>query len=201
MGAPSPINFADVRVAFETRKILACSDAELQQFLVAISAEPITEPATRAQAAEMAATLHQVLRQRQVEALRPRRSVAGATALVFSLAALLCSGVVAYQVWFFPRLTTDSVRLTTNSPTEFEDDARTHLTVAELAHWAPTLRDGTLQAWWAGEQARQIQRLELQAKRQTLAGDLAGAARSASRADVLRSGVTALADFERPPSK
>ncbi|MEP6808805.1 MAG: hypothetical protein ABI992_01055 [Chthoniobacterales bacterium] len=200
MSAPSSITFAEVRAAFANRKILASSDTELQQFLVALSAEPITEPTTRAQAAEMAATMRQVLRQRQVEALRPRKSVASAFALLFSLAALLCSGFVAYRVWFVPRVAPDALRLTTaNAPSQIEGDPRTHLTVAELAHWAPTLRDGNPQAWWAGEQARQIQKLESQAKRQALAGDFDGAARSADRADALRSGVGALADFEKPP--
>lgn len=72
------------------------------------------------------------------------------------------------------------------------------LTVEELARRAPTLRTGTLQAWWAGEQARNVQRLEALAKRQTLAGDREGAARSVRRADAIRSAIDPLAKFEQP---
>jgi hypothetical protein len=63
------------------------------------------------------------------------------------------------------------------------------------------LRTGNLQAWWAGEQARMVQRLEAQAKRQALAGDREGAARSASRADAIRSRIPALVDYEKPASR
>jgi len=66
---------------------------------------------------------------------------------------------------------------------------------------APTLRTGTLQAWWAGEQARQVERLEQQAKRQLLAGDSVGAERSARRADSIRNGIDSLASFEKPATR
>ena len=77
---------------------------------------------------------------------------------------------------------------------------RPQLSLADLARRSPSIRTGNLQAWWAGEQARQVQRLEAQAKRQALAGDRDGAARSISRADAIRSGIGSLADFEKPPA-
>ena len=79
---------------------------------------------------------------------------------------------------------------------ETDVDARTHFTLAELARRAPSIQDGTLQAWWAGEQARQVQYFEAQAKRQALAGDSQGAARSARRADEIRSAIPGLRERE-----
>ena len=79
---------------------------------------------------------------------------------------------------------------------ESDVDSRTHFTLAELARRAPSIQDGTLQAWWAGEQARQVQHYEAQAKQQALAGDSQGAARSAKRADEIRSGIPGLREPE-----
>lgn len=201
---PSKKTFDDVRAAFETRAVLRSSDMELQELLVAVGSETITDPAARAHAAEMSETMRQLMQSRRIEALRPKPSKAVWAALVFSLAALLCSAAVAYHFWAINAAPLDSVTSPGNvassmPPDENQADTRTHLTVPELARRAPTLRTGTLQAWWAGEQARQIQKLEAQARRQTLAGDLEGAARSVSRADAIRSEVTALAADEKPP--
>lgn len=203
MSQPSKKTFDDVRAAFETRRVLQSSDAELQELLVAVASETITDPAARARAAEMSETMRQLLQSRRIDALRPKPSTAARVALVFSLAALLCAGAQAYRSWstnaIAIRSATDTGDLVDSMPSEeTQSDTRTHMTVSELAKRAPTLRTGTLQAWWAGEQARQIQRLETQAKRQALAGDSAGAARSASRADAIRSRVGSLADHEKP---
>ena len=78
-------------------------------------------------------------------------------------------------------------------------DPRIELTIDEMARRAPTLRTGSVQAWWAGEQARQVQALEAQAKRQVIVGDRNGAVKSVQRADEIRSGIDSLASFERPP--
>ncbi len=206
MKTPPAPTIADVQTAFETRQVLKLSEAELQQMLVTASAAKFTDPTARAQATEMSETLRQLLQGKHIEALRPKPSIAGRFALLFSFLALLGVGLQWYDARLLDRITRSTFRDTTTAPalasatveSETFTDNRTHLTVAELAHLAPSLRSGSLQAWWRGEQARQIQQLESEAKRRTLAGDFDGAAQSARRADDIRSGVTVLADFEKP---
>ena len=203
---PIPKTFEDVRSAFETRNVLRSSDQELQELLVAVGAENIPDPIIRARAAEMSETMRQLLQSRRIEALRPQRSKAAVVALIFSAAALLFSGAQAYRSWSPYSVGDGSASRADDfgsaaAQEENEPDGRTHLTVSELAKRAPSLRTGTLQAWWAGEQARQIQKLEAQARRQVLAGDADGAARSVSRADAIRSRVPSLVGFEKPMQK
>jgi hypothetical protein len=138
---------------------------------------------------------------------RGKSSKLALVAIVLSLAALLSSGLQAYYSWSAHRAAPDFTASRSDfgdsiqrEAAETETDPRTKVTLAELARRAPTIRTGSLQAWWAGEQARQVQRLEAQAKRQTLAGDHEGAARSVSRADAIRSGIGSLADYEKLPS-
>ena len=149
----------------------------------------------------MAKTMRELLAAKS----RPRGSRLAAVAALLALLALLASGVQA----FYSRTTIavqresvaelgDYIRAT-NRDSAIEDP-RMELTVEELARRAPTLSTGTAQAWWAGEQARNIQSLEALAKRQTLAGDREGAARSVRRADAIRNGIEMLAKFEQPPA-
>lgn len=158
-----------------------------------------TEPTMEARLLEIEALMREILSTR-----RERRSnkLVFVTAIL-ALAALLSSGTQAYLQWSASRRVAELPMEMTATPVPqpaaaIPSDARTELTLAELAKRSPSLRKGTLQAWWAGEQARQVQRLEAQAKRQTLAGDQAGAALSASRADSIRSSISILADFEKP---
>ena len=194
--------FDHVRAAFETRAVLTASREELEELLAAIACETIADPPARARAREMSETIRQLLENRRVNDLRkPSRLAVVATLL--ATAALICCGAQAYHSWrgftFGSNSTTAASEGTDQLPAGTQLDLRTNVTIAELAKRAPSLRTGTLQAWWAGEQARQVQRLEAQAKRQALAGDREGAARSASRADAIRSRIPALVDFEKPP--
>jgi len=152
----------------------------------------------------MGETIRQLLENRRTERMRRNPSKLSLWAMIFSLAALLCCGAQAYYSWAAYRTAVESVTDLSHlvgsiQADDVPTDLRTKLTLAELAKRAPSLRTGTLQAWWAGEQARQVQRLEAQAKRQTLAGDREGASRSVGRADAIRSGIPSLADFEKPP--
>ncbi len=202
----TPKNLDDVRAAFETRDVLKRSDAQLEELLVALASEKISDPAMRAQAREMSETIRQLMENRRVEQLGRRTPKLAWAAILLLLAALVFSVGRNYLPGSGERLTSEtSTELSPlNNPIPTEQawiDSRTQLTIPELARRAPGLRSGNLQAWWAGEQARQVQRLEAQAKRQALAGDRDGAALSASRADSIRSGIPALADFERPPAR
>lgn len=193
--------FGDVQAAFESGRVLKSSRRELEQLLVAAAIDVPADAAGQARAREMGDTMRQLLAGRTA----PRRSRLGLLAMIVALFALLCSGVQAY----YSRATYsamsesaaemgDYIRATHRD--EDFDDPRMQLTLEELARRAPTLNNGTLQAWWAGEQARRVQRLEALAKRQTLAGDRDGAARSVRRADELRHGIEPLAKFEKAPT-
>lgn len=148
--------------------------------------------------------MRELLRARRAEEARPKSSPLALLALALSAAALICSGTQAYLAWSnYARVNSLArevpVAISLNgAPVVTQSDLRTQMTIPELAKRAPTLRSGSLQAWWAGEQARQVQRLEAQAKRQALAGDRAGAALSAQRADAIRGSIPVLADFEKP---
>jgi hypothetical protein len=193
--------FADVQEAFESGRVLHASRKELEQLLVATAAATPSDPAGQARAREMGDTMRQLL----VAKTPPRRSRLAVVATVLALAALLSSGVQAYYSRAaFATMTEstaemgDYIRATNRDSISETEDARMQLTIEELARRAPSLSSGTLQAWWAGEQARRVQRLEALAKRQTLAGDHEGAARTVKRADAIRSGIETLAKFEKP---
>ena len=193
--------FKDVQAAFESRRVLTASRNELEQLLVAAAVDAPSEPAGQARAREMSETMRELLAARS----RPRGSRLAAVAAVLALLALLASGVQAYYSRTSIAVERESVAelgdfIRATHRDEAIEDPRMQLTVEELARRAPTLRTGTLQAWWAGEQARNIQRLEALAKRQTLAGDREGAARTVRRADAIRSGIEPLAKFEQPPA-
>ncbi|CAA9259422.1 MAG: hypothetical protein AVDCRST_MAG42-2636 [uncultured Chthoniobacterales bacterium] len=147
--------------------------------------------------------MSETMRQLLTAKIAPRRSKLALLALVLALAALLLSGAQTYYARSAYSAVSDSaaemgdfIRATNRD--DDTEDPRLQLTVEELARRAPTLRTGTLQAWWAGEEARRVQRLEALAKRQALAGDRDGAARTARRADAIRSGIESLAKFEQP---
>jgi hypothetical protein len=201
----APKSIEDVRAAFETRTVLQASRAELEEMLVALSSANIEDAAMRAHARGMGETLRQLLDNRRVDELR-RPSKLALVAVVLASVALLGSAMQAYHVWPNWQRRSNSTmasaeQLAMQVDTGATQDLRTNLTIAELAKRAPSLRTGNLQAWWAGEQARMVQRLEAQAKRQALAGDREGAARSASRADAIRSRIPALVDYEKPASR
>ena len=193
--------FKDVQDAFESRRILDCSRRDLRELLVAAAADAPADSAAQGRAREMGATMRGLLAAKT----RPRGSRLAAVAAVLALLALLASGVQAYysRAKFAAEQESvaelgDLVRATHRD--EVIEDPRMQLTLEELARRAPSLRTGTLQAWWAGEQARHVQRLEALARRQTLAGDREGAARSVQRADAIRSGIQPLAKVEQPPA-
>jgi hypothetical protein len=124
-------------------------------------------------------------------------------ACVLSLGALVSSGLQAYFYWSNNRpikeiaAATESVPLAT-ATNEANRDGRSDLSLQELVRRSPSIRTGNLQAWWAGEQARNVLKLEAQAKRQLLAGDRDGAARTIARADSIRAEIPTLADSEKP---
>ena len=201
-----PRTLDDVRAAFDTRSVLNASRTELEELLTVVGAETIDDPAGRARVREMGETMRQLLENRRADELR-RPSKLATVAVVLAVVALLCSGALAYRTWRTERLMASLTRsdlptlANADGPANLHNDARTNLTIAELAKRAPNIRTGTLQAWWAGEQARQVQRLEAQAKRQALAGDRDGAVRTVNRADAIRSKIPALVDFEKPPTR
>ncbi len=91
-----------------------------------------------------------------------------------------------------------------NAPAVVEqpaEDPRSDLSLQELVRRAPSIKSGNMQAWWAGEQARQVLRLEGQAKRQLLASDRDGANRTLARADEIRAQIPTLANSEKPPQR
>jgi hypothetical protein len=193
--------FKDVQDAFESRRVLKCSARELEELLVVAAADAPTDPAGQARAREMGETMRELLAAKS----RPGGSRLAALAAVLALFALLATGVQAYYSRTSIAVDRESVAelgdyIRATHRDEAIEDPRMQLTVEELARRAPTLRTGTLQAWWAGEQARNIQRLEALAKRQTLAGDREGAERTVRRADAIRSGIEPLAKFEQPPA-
>jgi len=191
--------FGDVQAAFESRRILHCSRRELEQLLIAAAVDAPADAAGQARAREMSETMRQLLTAK----LPPRRSKLAVLAAILALLALLCSGVQAYYGRTAYSAATESaaemgdyIRATNRD--DDTEDPRMQLTVEELARRAPTLNSGTVQAWWAGEEARRVQRLEALAKRQILAGDRDGAARTVKRADAIRNGIEPLAKFEQP---
>jgi len=192
--------FDDVQAAFKSGAILRSSSRELEQLLVAAGAEPIADPAARAQAHEMSETMRRLLEAKA----QPARSKLALLATILALAALLWTGAQAYSSRTVHSALTEStaemgdyIRATNRD--SWTGDPRMQVTVEELARRAPSLSKGTLQAWWAGEEARKVQKLEELAKRQMLAGDRDGAVRSTKRADAIRSGIDSLASFEKPP--
>ncbi|HSH40092.1 MAG TPA: hypothetical protein VK993_15065 [Chthoniobacterales bacterium] len=193
--------FKDVQAAFESRRILHCSRKELAELLVAAAADTPADAAGQARAHEMGATMRELLAAKS----RPRRPWLAALAAVLALLALLVSGVHAYYSRTVLTAEHESVAaladyIRATSRDEVLEDPCVQLTLEELARRAPTLSTGTLQAWWAGEQARSVQRLEALAKRQTLAGDREGAARTVRRADAIRTGIAPVAKFGQPPA-
>lgn len=199
VSTPSHRTFKDVQDAFESRRILKASRRELEELLVAAAAETPADAAGQARAREMGDTMREMLAARS----RPRRSRLAIVAALLAFAALLLSILQAYhsRAAFAAEHETvaelgDYVRATVRD--DVEEDPRMQVTIDDLARRAPTLSTGTLQAWWAGEQARRVQRLEALAKRQVLSGDTDGAARTVKRADAIRSGIEPLAKFERP---
>lgn len=204
MSQGSKKTFDDVRTAFESRRILNASPRELEELLAALASDTINDPGTRARAREMGETMRQL----HAAKSRPKPSRVAIAAAILAVAALASSGTQLYRTWKSTRglnASSSFASQTHESAGAMREvsmtDLRTHNTIAELAKRAPSLRTGNVQAWWAGEQARQVQKLEAQAKRQALAGDREGAARSASRADAIRSRIPALADFERPSAQ
>ena len=121
-------------------------------------------------------------------------------ACVLSLGAFLASGLQVY-FWWSNRPIKEPAPVNepaSSSLTETTNDSRSNLSLQELVRRSPSIRSGNLQAWWAGEQARNVLRLEAQAKRQLLSGDRDGAARSIARADAIRAEIPTLADSEKP---
>lgn len=163
------------------------------------------EPRESARLNEIESLMREVLRERRDETRSPVKSRLALVAFVLAAAAFVCSAGQIYYSWSASSGISDSTRESVDQantePVGTDSDLRTQVTIPELARRGPSLRTGTLQAWWAGEQARQVQRLEAQAKRQTLAGDREGAARSASRADAIRGSIPVLADFEKPATR
>ena len=163
---------ADADAASESGRVLHCSKDELEQLLDA--------------------------------KMRANQSKLAVLATAIAIVALVGSAAQGYMGWRAYSTARDSAAemsdliRATNRDDAWEGDARLQASISELARRAPSLDRGTLQAWWAGEQARQVQALEANAKRQTLAGDREGAAISARRADAIRSGIDVLATHERP---
>ena len=199
MRKASKRSFADVQAAFESGSVLDCSRRELEELLVATAAATPADAAGQARAREMGDTMRQLLAAKTA----PRRSKLAMVAVLLALAALATSALQAsYSRAAYSTVSASAAEMgdyirATNRDEDFEDP-RMQLTIEELARRAPSLSSGTLQAWWAGEQARRVQRLEALAKRQTLAGDREGAARTIQRADAMRGGIEPLAKFERP---
>ena len=195
--------FDDVQAAFASRRILSCSRRELEELLVAASGETISDPAARAQAHEMSETMRRLLESKS----RHGRSRLAAVAIVLAVVALLCSGVQAYYSRAAQSAATESAAelgdyiRASNRDSWTGEDPRMQVTIEELARRAPSLSKGTLQAWWAGEEARRVQRLEALAKRQMLTGDREGALRTVQRADAIRNGIEPVASFEKPPQE
>lgn len=190
----------DVQSAFESREIFDCSTRQLEELLATIASETIPDPTIRAHAAAMSQTIRELLARKRLDQTLRRSSKLNRAAFVMALIALLCSAAPLYYFWgpLWRDRVTHNESDGSNLSAQNTNDPRTHFTLWELAHFAPSIRKGSLQAWWAGEQARQVQRLETMAKKQALAGDLEGAARSAERADAIRGDITSLADFEKP---
>lgn len=200
MSSSPKTTLADVQAAFETQRVLKCSRRELEHLLVAAGAETIADAALRVRVREMSETMRRLLEAKTP----PPRSRLAVAATLLALAALLFSAAQAFY-WRTVQTTTaestaelgDYIRASTRD--QLLGDPRIQLTIDEMARRAPTLRTGSVQAWWAGEQARQVQSLEARAKRQVILGDRDGAVQSVQRADEIRSGIDSLASFERPP--
>ena len=125
-------------------------------------------------------------------------------ACILSLGALLCSGVQAYLSWKNSHAQVVAAPMETPMPAPIEPiaaDPRADLSLQELVRRAPSIKSGNMQAWWAGEQARKVLRLEAEAKRQLLAGDRDGANRTLARADEIRAQIPTLAGSEKPPQR
>jgi hypothetical protein len=189
-----------VEVAFETRAIFNCSTRELEECLGAIAAEKIPDPTSRAHASAMSQTIRELLARQRLDRTLHRRSRFSRAAFAIALIALFCSIAQLYYFWLpFLRETTTRNEFVDSNLSEVEkSDPRTQLTLWELARFGPTIRKGSLQGWWAGEQARKVLVLEAEAKHELLAGDREGAARTIARADAIRAEIPTLANFEKP---
>jgi hypothetical protein len=139
----------------------------------------------------------------ETQRLARRSSRFAALACILSLGAVLCSGTQAYFFWknLHPEVVAapmENNALVNEPPPQ---DPRSDLSLLDLVRRAPSIKSGNLQAWWAGEQARQVLRLEAQAKRQLLASDRDGANRTLARADEIRAQIPTLAESEKPPQR
>ncbi|MDQ6860837.1 MAG: hypothetical protein M3032_06745 [Verrucomicrobiota bacterium] len=202
MSKKSLKTYADVRAAFENGRVLKASRSELEEYLAATACEKTDDPAQRAQLCETGSALRQLIVTRRGEELRRPSSLAVFAVILLGAGLLWCGAQTYLSRRDYAATTTASDSSMAQYSASFaaeglQTDARTTLTISELAERAPSIRSGTVQAWWAGEQARQVQALERQAKRQTLAGDRDGAARSARRADAIRNSIPSLAASER----
>jgi hypothetical protein len=142
----------------------------------------------------------------ETQRLIRRSSRFAALACILSLGALVCSGLQAYFSWknlHGAEVVAAPVENTGSTAVVSEpiQDPRSDLSLQDLVRRAPSIKSGNMQAWWAGEQARQVLRLEAQAKRQLLAGDRDGANRTLARADEIRALIPTLADSEKPPQR
>lgn len=186
-----------MRAAFADRSILKARPRQLEEFLAATVCAVDDDAGVSAHVHEMGEAIRQLIANRRADALGKPSPVALFALFVMAFALLWCGG----QAYYARQQNSPNESLSDLAEQATASDFRTSVTIAELANNSPSLRSGTVQAWWAGEQARQVQRLEFEAKRQALAGDLDGAARTASRADEIRNGINALADFEKPHTR
>ncbi len=195
--------FDDVGTMFDDGRVLEAKPAELEQLLLALGRESSADTTRQARTAEMGRTIRQLLNAKRNEELSRQPSKLAAFAVVVALAALLSSAAQAYYFWSAHSTATrpmDKAVVSSNEPVvaeESEADPRLQTSLWDLARRAPNIRTGTLQAWWAGEQARQVLRLEAMARRQAVAGDAQGAARTVSRADAIRNTIGSLADLDK----
>ncbi len=141
----------------------------------------------------------------ETQRLARRSSRFAALACILSLGAVLCSGTQAYFSWKnLHRAEVEAAPPDNNALVASEppmQDPRSDLSLLDLVRRAPSIKSGNLQAWWAGEQAREVLRLEAQAKRQLLASDREGANRTLARADDIRAQIPTLAESEKPPQR
>ncbi|MFL6593879.1 MAG: hypothetical protein ACJ8HQ_00415 [Chthoniobacterales bacterium] len=206
MSTTSPKTFGDVRTAFENRSVLAASRRELEELLAASVCATSEDAAVREQTHDMSEALVQLIANRRSEDLRRPSKTAVLALLLIATALIWCGAQAYYARAAFsvaqPPVTNQSEEEASAQASYVSDnDSGTSLTIAELASRSPSLRNGSVQAWWVGEQARQVQRLEAEAKRQMLSGDYDGATRTSLRANQIRSGIPALAGFERTPAR
>lgn len=154
-----------------------------------------------AQRHEMSEALVQLIANRRSEDQRRPSKTAVFALLLIATALIWCGAQAYYARGAFSLAQPQEDEATAQASNVLDSDPPTSLTIAELASRSPSLRNGTVQAWWVGEQARQVQRLEAEAKRQMLSGDYDGATRTSVRANQIRNGIPALAGFERTSAR